>query len=54
MTAPTYLGKICHGNLQNFSSSEAVVLQYVDDNLLCTETEEPCSQASDFLNFLAG
>ena len=38
--------------LQN--SSEAVVLQYVDI-LLCAETEEACSQASeDFLNFLAG
>ena len=36
-------------------SSEAVVLQYVDDILLCAETEEACSQASeDFLNFLAG
>jgi hypothetical protein len=31
------------------------VLQYVDDILLCAETEEACSQASeDFLNFLAG
>ena len=33
-------------NLQNFNSSEAVVLQYVDDILLCAETEEACSQAS--------
>ena len=42
-------------DLQNFNSSEAVVLQYVDDILLCAETEEACSQASeDFLNFLAG
>ena len=33
---------------------EAVVLQYVDDILLCAETEEACSRASeDFLNFLA-
>ena len=40
--------------LQNCSSSEAVVLQYVDDILLCSETEEACSQASEnFLNFLA-
>ena len=32
-----------------------VVLQYVDDILLCTETEEACSQASEnFLIFLAG
>ena len=31
------------------------MLQYVDDILLCAETEESCSQASeDFLNFLAG
>ena len=38
-----------------FHSSKAVVLQYVDDILLCAETEEACSWASeDFLNFLAG
>ena len=31
-----------------------MVLQYVDDILLCAETEEACSRASeDFLNFLA-
>ena len=31
------------------------MLQYVDDILLCAETEEACSQASDvFLSFLAG
>ena len=31
------------------------MLQYVDDILLCAETEEACSQASeDFLNFLTG
>ena len=31
------------------------MLQCVDDILLCAETEEACSQASeDFLNFLAG
>ena len=42
-------------DLQNFNSSEAVVLQYVDDILLCAETEEACSGASeDFFNFLAG
>ena len=42
-------------DLQNFNSSKAVVLQSVDDILLCAETEEACSQASeDFLNFLAG
>ena len=38
-----------------FNSSEAVVLQYVDDILLCAETEEACSQGSEnFLNFLTG
>ena len=38
-----------------FNSSEAVVLQYVDDILLCAETEEACSGASeDFLSVLAG
>ena len=32
-----------------------MVLQYVDDILLCTETEEACSPVSeDFLNFLVG
>ena len=31
------------------------MLQYVDDILLCAETEEACLRASeDFLNFLAG
>ena len=42
-------------DLQNFNSPEVVVLQYVDDILLCAEIEEACSRASeDFLNFLAG
>ena len=42
-------------DLQNLNSSKAMVLQYADDILLCAETEEACSQASeDFLNFLAG
>ena len=55
MTVLTYLDKVCHRNLQNFNSSEVMVLQYVDDILLCAETEEACSRASeDFLNFLAG
>ena len=32
-----------------------VVLQYVDDILLCVDTEEACSgDSEDFLNFLAG
>ena len=30
-------------DLENFNSSEAVVLQYVDDIQLCAETEEACS-----------
>ena len=53
--SPHLFGQNLSRDLQNFNSSEAVVLQYVDDTLLCTETEEACSQASeDFLNFLAG
>ena len=48
-------GQSLSGDLQNFNSSEAVVLQYGDDILLCAETEEACSQALDvFLSFLAG
>ena len=47
----------CHSlsrNLQNFNTSKAATLQYVDDILLCVETEEACSQASrDLLKFLA-
>ena len=38
--------------LQNLNSPKAVVLQYVDDILHCAETEEVCSQTSDFLKFL--
>ena len=54
MTALTYLGRLSQ-DLQNFNSSEVIVLQYLDDILLCAETEEICSQAlEDFLNFLAG
>ena len=55
---PTLLclfGQSLSRDLQNLNSSEAEVLQYVDDILLCAETEEACSRASeDFLNFLAG
>ena len=52
--SPHLFGQSLSRDLQNFNSSEAVVLQYVDDILLCAETEEVCSQASeDFLNFLA-
>ena len=55
MTVLTYLDKVLSWDPQNFNSSEVVVLQYVDDILLCAETEEACSQASDvFLSFLAG
>ena len=53
--SPHLFGQSLSQDLQNFNSSKAVVLQYVDDILLCAETEEACSQASeDFLNFLAG
>ena len=53
--SPHLFGQSLSRDLQNFSSSEVVVLQYVDDILLCAETEEACSQASeDFLSFLAG
>ena len=42
-------------DLQNFNNSKAVMLQYIYNILLCAETEEACSQASEnFLNFLAG
>ena len=42
-------------DLQNFNSSKAVVLQYVDDILLSADTEEACSRDSeDFLIFLTG
>ena len=52
--SPHLFGQSLSRGLQNFNSSETVVLQYVDDILLCAETEEACSQASeDFLNFLA-
>ena len=52
--SPHLFGRSLSWSLQNFNSAEAVVLQYVDDILLCAETEEACSRASDFLNFLAG
>ena len=41
--SPHLFGQSLSRDLQNFSSSEAVVLQYVDDILLCAETEEACS-----------
>ena len=53
--SPHLFGQSLSWGLQNFNSSEVVVLQYVDDTLLCAEKEEACSKASeDFLNFLAG
>ena len=52
--SPHLFGQSLSRDLQNINSSETLVLQYVDDILLCAETEEACSRASDFLNFLAG
>ena len=53
--SPRLFGQSLSQDLQNFNSSEGVVLQYVDDILLCAETEEACSRASeDFLTFLTG
>ena len=52
--SPDLFGQSLSWDLQNFNSSEAVVLPYIDDILLCAETEEACSGASDFLNFLSG
>ena len=54
MTVLTYLDSLSW-DLQKFNSSEAVVLQYVDNILHCAETEEACLRASEyFSNFLAG
>ena len=53
--SPHLFGQSLSWDLQNINSSEVVVLQYVEDILLCAETEEACLRASeDFLNFLAG
>ena len=41
--SPHLFGQSLSQDLQNFNSSNAVVLQYVDDILLCAETEESCS-----------
>ena len=41
--SPHLSGQSLSRDLQNFNSSKAVVLQYVDDILLCAETEEACS-----------
>ena len=41
--SPHLFGQSLSQGLQNFNNSQAVVLQYVDDILLCAETEEACS-----------
>ena len=41
--SPHLFGQSLSQDLQNFNSSEAVVLQYVDDILLCAVIEEACS-----------
>ena len=41
--SPHSSGQSLSQDLQNFNNSEAVVLQYVDDILLCAEIEEACS-----------
>ena len=41
--SPHLFGPSLSWDLQNFNSSEAVVLQYVDVILLCAETEEACA-----------
>ena len=41
--SPHLFGQNLSQDLQNFNSSEAVMLQYVDDILLCAETEEAFS-----------
>ena len=44
--SPHLFGQSVSWDLQNFNSSMTVVLQHVDDILLCAETEEACSEAS--------
>ena len=41
--SPYLFGQSLSRDLQNFNSFKAEVLQYVDDILLCVETEEACS-----------
>ena len=43
LDSPHLFGQSLSWDLQSFNSTEAVVLQYVDDILLCAETEEACS-----------
>ena len=52
--SPHLFGQTLSRDLQNFNSSKAVVLQYVNDILLCDETEEACSRTLEDLNFLTG
>ena len=41
--SPHLFGQSLSQDLQNFNSSQVVVIQYVDDILLCAETEEACA-----------
>ena len=41
--SPHLFGQSLSRDLQNFNSSEALVLQYVDDILFCAEKEEASS-----------
>ena len=41
--SPHLFGQSLSRDLQNFNSSEAIVLQYVDDILFCAEKEEASS-----------
>ena len=52
--SPHLFGQSLSRDLQNFNSSETVVLQYVDDILLCAETEKACSRALRFLKHSGG
>ena len=45
--SPHLFGQSLSRDLQNFNSFKAEVLQYLDDILLCVETEEACSRASE-------
>ena len=47
--SPHLFGQSLSRDLQNFNSSEAVVLQYVDDILLCAETESLFASLRRFL-----
>lgn len=53
--SPHLLGQALARDLANFRASEPVkVIQYMDDILLCADTEEQCKVTlRDLLNFLA-